>query len=123
MAGYVEGASREQATLFPERLDELIEPEAQVRVVDLFVNGIDLRELGFTKAVPASEGRPPYNPADLLKLYIYGYLHQVRSSRRLERECRRNIELLWLLNRLAPDFKTIADFRRDNREGIGKVCR
>jgi transposase len=123
MAGYVEGASRDQATLFPERLDELIKPEAPVRVVDLFVNKLDLQELEFTKAVPAWEGRPAYNPADLLKLYIYGYLHQVRSSRRLERECHRNIEVLWLLNRLAPDFKTIADFRRDNRAGIGKVCR
>lgn len=123
MAGYVEGVSRDQATLFPERLDELIKADAQVRVVDAFVDSLDLRELGFTKAVPASEGRPPYNPADLLKLYIYGYLHQVRSSRRLERECQRNIEVLWLLNRLAPDFKTIADFRRDNRAAIGKVCR
>lgn len=123
MAGYVAGVSREQATLFPERLDELIKADAQVRVVDAFVDSLDLRELGFTKAVPALDGRPPYNPADLLKLYIYGYLHQVRSSRRLERECQRNIEVLWLLNRLAPDFKTIADFRRDNRAAIGKVCR
>lgn len=123
MAGYVEGVSRDQATLFPERLDELIKPDAQVRVVDLFVTTLDLEELKFTKAVPAWEGRPPYNPADLLKLYIYGYLHQIRSSRRLERECQRNVEVLWLLNRLAPDFKTIADFRRDNREGIGRVCR
>jgi transposase len=101
----------------------LIKPDAQVRVVDLFVNRLPLRQLGFTKVVPASEGRPPYNPAHLLKLYVYGYLHQVRSSRRLERECQRNIEVLWLLNRLAPDFKTIADFRRDNRAAIGKVCR
>jgi transposase len=123
MAGYVEGVSRDQATLFPERLDELIEADAQVRVVDAFVKRLELRQLGFTKAVPALEGRPAYNPADLLKLYVYGYLQQVRSSRRLERECQRNIEVLWLLNRLAPDFKTIADFRRDNRAAIGKVCR
>jgi len=123
MAGYVEGVSRDQATLFPERLDELIKADAQVRVVDAYVNRLKLRQLGFTKAVPASEGRPAYNPADLLKLYIYGYLNQTRSSRRLERECQRNIEVLWLLNRLAPDFKTIADFRRDNRAAIGKVCR
>jgi transposase len=123
MAGYVEGVSRDQATLFPERLDELIKGDAPVRVVDAFVDGLDLRQLGFTKAVPCSEGRPPYNPAHLLKLYVYGYLHQTRSSRRLERECQCNIEVLWLLNRLAPDFKTIADFRRDNRAAIGKVCR
>jgi len=123
MAGFVEGVSRDQATLFPERLDELIKPDAQVRVVDAFVKTLDLQALEFTKVVPLLEGRPPYNPADLLKLYIYGYLHQTRSSRRLERECQRNIEVLWLLNRLAPDFKTIADFRRDNREGIRKACR
>ena len=123
MAGYVEGVSRDQATLFPERLDELICAEAQVRVVDAFVDSLDLRRLGFTKAVPASEGRPPYNPADLLKLYVYGYLQQVRSSRRLERECRRNIEVLWLLHRLSPDFKTIADFRRDNWEALELACR
>jgi transposase len=123
MAGYVEGVSRDQATLFAERLDELIKADAQVRVVDAFVNSLNLRQLGFTKAVPASEGRPAYHPGHLLKLYVYGYVHQTRSSRRLERECQRNIEVLWLLNRLAPDFKTIADFRRDNRAAIGKVCR
>lgn len=123
MTGFVEGVSRDQATLFPERLDQLIDPEAPVRVVDAFVDSLDLRQLGFTKAVPALEGRPPYNPAHLLKLYVYGYLHQTRSSRRLERECRCNIEVLWLLNRLAPDFKTIADFRRDNQAALRKVCR
>ena len=123
MAGFVEGVSRDQATLFPERLDELIDPEAQVRVVDAFVDKLDPRQLGFTKAVPALEGRPPYDPRHLLKLYVYGYLHWVRSSRQLERECHRNIEVLWLVNRLAPDFKTIADFRRDNREAVGRVCR
>jgi transposase len=123
MAGYVEGMSRDQATLFPERLDELIEADAQVRVVDAFVNSLNMQVLGFTKGTPLSKGRPPYNPADLLKLYVYGYLHQTRSSRRLERECQCNIEVLWLLNKLAPDFKTIADFRRDNRDAIGKVCR
>jgi transposase len=123
MAGFVEGVSRDQATLFPERLDELIKVDAPVRVVDAFVDSLDLRQLGFTKAVPASEGRPPYNPGHLLKLYVYGYLHQTRSSRRLERECWCNIEVLWLLNRLAPDFKTIADFRRDNREALRRVCR
>jgi transposase len=123
MAGFVEGVSRDQATLFPERLDELIKAEAPVRVVDAFVDSLDMQALKFTKAVPESTGRPGYRPGDLLKLYIYGYLHQVRSSRRLEAECLRNIEVLWLLNRLAPDFKTIADFRRDNREAVGRVCR
>ena len=123
MAGFVEGVSRDQATLFPERLDELIAADGQVRVVDAFVDRCDLRTMGFTKAVPASTGRPAYDPAAMAKLYVYGYLHQVRSSRRLERECHRNIEVLWLLNRLAPDFKTIADFRRDNREALGRVCR
>lgn len=123
MSGYVEGQSRAQATLFPERLDELIAAAAPVRVVDAFVEQLDVGALGFSKAQPAATGRPAYCPADLLKLYLYGYLNQVRSSRRLERECGRNIEVLWLLNRLAPDFKTIADFRRDNRAALGRVCR
>jgi transposase len=123
MVGFVEGLSRDQATLFPERLDELIAADAPVRVVDAFVDRLDKRATGFTKAVPAATGRPPYNPADMLKLYLYGYLNQVCSSRRLERECQRNVEVLWLLNRVAPDFKTIADFRRDNREALAKVCR
>lgn len=123
MAGYVKGVSRDQATLFPERLDELIGQEAPVRVVDLFVDRLNVGELGFERSVPAEKGRPGYDPRDLLKLYLYGYLNQVRSSRQLERECGRNIEVLWLLNRVAPDFKTIADFRRDNRPAIGLVCR
>jgi len=123
MTGYVEGVSRDQVTLFPERLDELIGADAPVRVVDAFVASLDMQALEFTKAAPLATGRPPYNPTDLLKLYIYGHLHELRSSRRLEWACRCNIEVLWLLNRLAPDFKTIADFRRDNREAIGKVCR
>ena len=123
MAGYVKGVSRDQATLFPERLDELIAEAAPVRVVDLFVDRLNVGELGFKRAAPAEMGRPGYDPRDLLKLYLYGYLNQVRSSRQLERECGRNIEVLWLLNRVAPDFKTIADFRRDNRPAIGFVCR
>jgi transposase len=123
MAGYVKGASRDQATLFPERLDELIAEAAPVRVVDLFVERLDVGQLGFKRSAPAEIGRPGYDPRDLLKLYLYGYLNQVRSSRQLERECTRNIEVLWLLNRVAPDFKTIADFRRDNRPAIGFVCR
>ena len=123
MAGFVEGMSRDQATLFAERLDELVSADAAVRAVDAFVDSLDMGALGFTKAVSLSTGRPPYDPADIVKLYVYGHLHQVRSSRRLERECHCNIEVLWLLNRLKPDFKTIADFRRDNREAIARVCR
>lgn len=123
MAGYIEGRSRDQATLFPERLDDLIAADAPVRVVDAFVGMLSLTEFGFGKAAPKATGRPGYAPADLLKLYVYGYLNQIRSSRLLERECHRNVEVLWLLNRLAPDFKTIADFRRDNRGAIGLVCR
>lgn len=123
MSGHIEGASRQQATLFPETLDELIAPDAVVRVVDAFVGTLELAALGFAKAVPARTGRPSYAPGDLLKLYLYGYLNQIRSSRALERDCRRNLEVLWLLNRLAPDFKTIADFRKDNRAPITLVCR
>jgi transposase len=124
MTSYVEGVAREQATLFPERLDELVRAGSPVRVIDGFVKlAVDVRALGFTKAVPERTGRPAYDPRDLLKLYLYGYLNGVRSSRRLERECERNLEVLWLLNRLQPDFKTIADFRRDNRAAIVKVCR
>ncbi|MGE5504421.1 MAG: IS1182 family transposase [Actinomycetota bacterium] len=123
MAGYIEGRSRDQATLFPERLDDLIGADAPVRVVDAFVGMLKLAELGFAKAAPKATGRPGYDPADLLKLYVYGYLNQIRSSRLLERECHRNVEVLWLLHRLAPDFKTIADFRRDNRDAIRLACR
>ena len=110
--GFVRGDSRDQGTLFPVSLDELMPEDHVCRVIDAFVGSLDLAELGFGKARPAGTGRPPYDPADLLKLYLYGYLHQVRSSRRLERECQRNVELMWLLNRLAPDHKTIAEFRR-----------
>lgn len=120
---HIRGQSRTQATLFPEVLDDLIAEEAQVRVIDAFVSQLDMRGLGFGRAVPARTGRPGYDPADLLKLYVYGYLNQVRSSRTLEREACRNVELLWLLNRLRPDFKTIADFRRDNAKAIVGACR
>lgn len=123
MVGHIEGSSRDQATLFPERLDELIAAAARVRVVDAFVGMLKLAALGFTKAAPERTGRPSYAASDLLKLYVWGYLNQVRSSRMLERECHRNIEVLWLLNRLAPDFKTIADFRRDNAAAIRLACR
>src|SRR5918997_456106 len=122
MAGYVEGVERGQATLFPDRLDDFIEADNPVRVVDAFVDALDLRELGFSRAAPAPTGRPGYHPGVLLKLYVYGYLNRVASSRRLEREAQRNVELMWLTGRLAPDHKTIADFRRDNGEAVRKAC-
>ena len=122
MAGYVEGVDRTQATLFPDRLDDLVGADNPVRVIDAFVEALDLRELGFARAVPTTMGRPCYHPAVLLKLYVYGYLNRIPSSRRLEREAARNVELMWLTGRLAPDHKTIADFRRDNGEALRKVC-
>jgi transposase len=120
---HVFGQSRYQSTLFPEVLDEVVADESQVRVIDAFVDSLDLAELGFTKVVAEATGRPPYAPGDLLKLYIYGYLNQMRSSRRLEREACRNVEVLWLINRLTPSFKTIADFRKDHAKAIVGVCR
>src|SRR2546425_11373520 len=121
--GYVGGESRGQAALFPVVLDDLVPQEHPVRVIDAFVAGLDLGQLGFAKAEPAATGRPPYDPGDLLRLYLYGYLNQVRSSRRLERECNRNVELMWLLNRLAPDHKTIAEVRRQNALAFKAVGR
>src|SRR5829696_2951232 len=121
MTGYVEGADRSQATLFPDRLEDFVGTDNPVRVVDAFVDALDLGELGFTRAAPASTGRPGYHPAVLLKLYVYGYLNRIASSRRLEREAARNVELMWLIGRLAPDHKTIADFRRDNGPAIKRV--
>jgi len=120
---HIQGQSRNQATLFPERLDDLISEENAVRVIDAFVDTLNLKTLGFARIEVKATGRPPYHPGDLLKLYLYGYLHQMRSTRRLERECQKNIEVLWLLNRLAPDFKTIANFRVDNRVALTRVCR
>jgi transposase len=120
---YVSGQSRYQATLYPEVLDEVIAADSAVRVIDAFVDSLDLVELGFSKVKPEATGRPPYDPRDLLKLYVYGYLNQMRSSRRLEREACRNVEVFWLINRVAPVFKTIADFRKDHPEAIGGVCR
>ena len=112
--GYVQGLSRDQGSLFPVSLDEMIGPDHVCRVIAAFVQRLDLAALGFARARTKATGRPPYDPADLLMLYLYGYLNRVRSSRRLERECQRNIELMWLLHRLAPDHKTIAEFRRCN---------
>jgi len=120
---HVRGQSRTQTTMFPEALEDLIEAESPVRVIDAFVASLDGVSLGFGRAIPAATGRPGYDPADLLKLYVYGYLNRVRSSRSLERETRRNVEVMWLLNRLAPDFKTIADFRKDNTAALVGVCR
>ena len=122
MSGFIEGESRSQATLFPERIDDYIAEENSVRVIDVFVDELDLSGLGF-KTVPEATGRPAYHPAMMLKLYIYGYLNRIQSSRRLEREAGRNVELRWLLGRLAPDFKTIAEFRKNNGEAIRLVCR
>ena len=123
MKRFIEGASREQATLFPDRLDDYICEDNPVRVVDVFVDELDLQGLGFGGAVPEATGRPGYHPATLLKIYIYGYLNRLQSSRRLERECGRNVELMWLTGRLAPDFKTISDFRRDNGKAIRAACK
>lgn len=120
---HIQGHSRDQITLFPESLDEYIADDNPIRFLDAFVNAMDLQNIGFKRAVPEETGRPPYDPADLLKLYLYGYLNRNRSSRQMEREANRNVEVIWLIRRLAPDFKTIADFRRDNRKAIQQVCR
>jgi transposase len=117
------GLDRSQTLLFPERLEDYVGAENPVRFLDAFVASLDLHALGFAKARCANTGRPPYDPAALLKLYLYGYLHRVRSSRMLEAECLRNVEVLWLLGKLAPDFKTIADFRKDNLKPLRAVCR
>jgi transposase len=123
MKRYVEGEARSQATLFPDTLEDYIAEDNPVRVVDAFVDELDLRKLGFDGMEPEVTGRPAYHPATLLKIYVYGYLNRIHSSRRLERECQRNVELIWLTARLAPDFKTIADFRKDNGPAIRRVCR
>ncbi|CAN0627461.1 transposase [Burkholderia multivorans] len=123
MGRFVEGADRNQAVLLPECLDDFIAEDNPVRIIDAFVEELERASLGFEGATPANTGRPSYHPTVLLKIYIYGYLNRVQSSRRLERECQRNLELMWLTGRLAPDFKTIAEFRRSNGEGIRNVCR
>ena len=121
--GYIIGTDRDQALLLPAVIEDYVAADAPVRVIDAFVDGLDMAGLGFDRSVAAATGRPPYDPRDLLKLYVYGYFNEVRSSRRLERECRRNVEMMWLLRKLAPDFKTVADFRRDNGSAIVGVCR
>jgi len=118
---YIEGPPREQKLLFPESIDEYISANNPVRFIDAFVDNLDLAAAGFDRTSVAATGRPPYAPGDLLKLYIYGYLNRVRSSRKLEQECQRNVEVMWLLRKLKPDHKTIADFRKDNRQAFKEV--
>jgi transposase len=122
MSGFIEGENRYQSTLFPERVDDYVEEDSVIRVIDVFIDRLDISGLGF-KAEAAETGRPGYHPRTMLKIYVYGYLNRVHSSRRLEREAKRNVELMWLTGRLAPDFKTIANFRKDNGEAIRLVCR
>jgi transposase len=123
MKRFIEGADRSQSTMLPGRLDDYVDEDNQVRVVDVFVDQLDLAGLGFERVQPAATGRPAYHPGVLIKLYIYGYLNGIQSSRRLEREAQRNVELMWLTGRLKPDFKTIANFRKDNGKAIRNVCR
>src|SRR5262250_3846565 len=122
MRRFVEGVDRGQRTLFPECLEDWIDEGNPVRAIDTFVEKLDLSGLGFDGVAPEATGRPSYHPSGLLKLYIYGYLNRVQSSRRLEREAGRNVEVMWLTSRLAPDHKTIADFRKDNGRAIRQVC-
>jgi len=119
---HIEGESRHQIALLPESLEDFVSTDHPVRVIDAYIDTLDTRALGFDKAVTKETGRKPYDPADLLKLYVYGYLNRVSTSRRLERECQRNMEVMWLLKRLRPDFKTIADFRKDNGAAIRGAC-
>ena len=122
MTKFIEGDNRYQTTVFPERIDDFVPEDSPIRVVDVFIDRLDISGLGF-KAEPSETGRPGYDPKTMLKIYVYGYLNQVHSSRKLEREAQRNVELMWLSKRLAPDFKTIADFRKDYGEPIRLVCR
>ena len=120
---YIKGECRSQLTLFPESLDDYVTEENPIRVIDAFVEGLDIKSIGFKNHTASKEGRPGYDPRDMLKLYIYGYLNKIRSSRRLQTECSRNIELMWLLGKLVPDFRCIADFRKDNAVALKKVFR
>jgi transposase len=123
MTEFIQGADRNQGYLLPERIDEYVSEENPVRVIEAFVEELDLGALGFARVEPNEMGRPAYHPATLLKIYLYGYLNRIQSSRRLEQEARRNLELMWLVGRLAPDFKTLADFRAENAAAIKNVCR
>jgi len=120
---HIQGCDRNQTLLLPNSVDDYIGPDNPVRFVDAFVEQLDLQGAGFCRVEPEETGRPGYHPGDLLKLYIYGYLNRVRSSRRLEAETKRNLEVMWLLRGLTPDFKTIADFRKDNRDAFKPVFR
>jgi len=122
MSRFIEEKARSQSSLFPELLDEYISQDNPIRVIEAFVDGLDMRGLNFKRVDPKDTGRPGYRPSTLLKLFIYGYLNRIQSSRRLERETQRNVELMWLLGRLQPDFKTIADFRKDNGKAIQQAC-
>jgi len=121
--GYIEGENRNQIILFPESIDDYVSDNNSVRIIDEYIEQLDLKRLGFQRATNPSLGRPPYRPKDMLKLYLYGYLNRVRSSRRLEQEASRNLEVIWLIRKLKPDFKTIADFRKDNKKALKKVFR
>ena len=120
--GYIQGADRNQVVLLPETLDDYVGMENEVRVIDAFIDGLDIKTMGF-KAEAAREGRPGYDPRDMLKLYIYGYSNHIRSSRRLQKEAARNVEVMWLLKKIVPDFRCIADFRKDNAKAIKEVFR
>jgi transposase len=120
---FIKGTPRSDVLLFPEAIDDYVTDDNPVRFIEAFVDNLDLQQLGFSRTTPAHTGRPAYAPADLLKLYIYGYLNRTRSSRLLEREANRNLELIWLMRKLKPDFKTISDFRKDNAAAIKKICR
>lgn len=122
MSGFIRGEARTQATLLPEILDDYITKDNTVRVIDVFIDGINLSDMGF-KTAPKVTERPAYHPATMLKLYVNDYLNRIQSTRRLEREAGHNVELMWLIGRLAPDFKTISDFRKDNTKAIRLVCR
>jgi transposase len=121
MSEHVTGTNRNQKVLFPDTIDQYVDKENPVRFIDAFVDSLNLVKLGFKHLVPAEIGRPSYNPSDLLKLYIYGYLNHVRSSRKLEKECHRKVKVMWLMKKLAPDHKTIADFMKDNIDCIKGV--
>jgi len=121
--GYIEGEDRNQIILFPESIDEYVSDNNSIRIIDEYIQQLDLKSLHFKRAATPLMGRPPYHPKDMLKLYLYGYLNRIRSSRRLEQEAIRNLEVIWLLKKLKPDFKTIADFRKDNKKALKKVFR
>jgi transposase len=123
MSEHIEGLNRDQTALFPNTLEGYVDEDNPVRFIDAFIDSLDLISLGFKHSTPSEVGRPSYDPSDLLKLYVYGYLNQIRSSRKLERECHRNVEVMWLMKKLAPDFKTIADFRKDNVDCVKGVFR